>query len=469
VADNRDFNPPLMIDSLITDTTHVISGLQTGTSYSWRVFAEADGIFGVISEEFLFATTSGPAISLSHVDFGLVAVGDSATWTVYLFNPSTDSIGVQSPALTRPEFRVGDNIHGIKAGDSLGLTFSFKPSSFDTFTDSCVVRTTIGDVMLRLSGFSPAPVLSVPTTRYDLGDVALSETAYVFITVRNSGPVNRLKVEGILHKPTVPFFFTRSTPWEIPPGDSTQFSFGFVVGTDGYGTYTDTMLIASNGGYAVLSFAAQSPRPGLTSSVTGHAFGSTTRDSVTLTLRNPSINSLRIDSIYTSTRWFQLPEGRIFPLTLRQRDSLLVKVLFAPDTIRSFKDTLFVVSNADVNAGSVSLTIELTGTGTSATAIEPSATLPTKFSLDQNYPNPFNPSTTIRYGLPTAARVRLEIYNILGQRVGLLVDQDENPGYHAIIWNATVPSGLYFCRIEATERGSAAPSYVGVTRMLLLK
>lgn len=91
-----------------------------------------------------------------------------------------------------------------------------------------------------------------------------------------------------------------------------------------------------------------------------------------------------------------------------------------------------------------------------------SSSVPTRFSLSQNYPNPFNPSTTIRYDLPKAANVTLRIFNMFGQEIAVLINQRENAGYHQIRWNATHPSGVYFCRIQAGE-------YVETRKMLLLK
>ena len=74
-------------------------------------------------------------------------------------------------------------------------------------------------------------------------------------------------------------------------------------------------------------------------------------------------------------------------------------------------------------------------------------------SWAQNYPNPFNPSTIIPYQLPAPARVRLEVFNILGQRVATLVDGERPAGFHTAIWDATdasgrgVGSGVYLYRL----------------------
>ena len=80
---------------------------------------------------------------------------------------------------------------------------------------------------------------------------------------------------------------------------------------------------------------------------------------------------------------------------------------------------------------------------------------PQGFALGQNYPNPFNPSTLIPYQLPTAARVRLEVFNVLGQRVATLVDAARPAGFHAVAWDATnaagqaVAAGVYMYRLTS--------------------
>ncbi len=93
--------------------------------------------------------------------------------------------------------------------------------------------------------------------------------------------------------------------------------------------------------------------------------------------------------------------------------------------------------------------------------------LPRRFELFQNYPNPFNPSTTIPYQLPAPARVRLEVFNLLGQRVATLVDEEQQAGLHTAAWNGTdsagrpVAAGVYLYRL----RGGATS---GTRRMVLL-
>ncbi len=77
-------------------------------------------------------------------------------------------------------------------------------------------------------------------------------------------------------------------------------------------------------------------------------------------------------------------------------------------------------------------------------------TLPGQFSLAQNYPNPFNPTTTIEFALPTASHVKLEVFNVLGQKTNLLVNGPMTAGVHQVEFDASsAPSGIYFYRLTA--------------------
>jgi len=100
--------------------------------------------------------------------------------------------------------------------------------------------------------------------------------------------------------------------------------------------------------------------------------------------------------------------------------------------------------------------------------------IPKEYSLAQNYPNPFNPSTTISYQIPSASRVVLRIYNILGQEVATLLDEERPAGSHVVRWNGqnssgrAVSSGVYFYRVEVKPVGMLSP-FTSVKKMLLLR
>lgn len=78
--------------------------------------------------------------------------------------------------------------------------------------------------------------------------------------------------------------------------------------------------------------------------------------------------------------------------------------------------------------------------------------LPRSTSLYHNYPNPFNANTTIRYKLPNASKVTLDIYDVLGRKVQTLINKTQPSGVHSLIWNAKeFSSGIYFYKLTAAE------------------
>ena len=80
------------------------------------------------------------------------------------------------------------------------------------------------------------------------------------------------------------------------------------------------------------------------------------------------------------------------------------------------------------------------------------ADLPGSFNLYQNYPNPFNPSTTIRYDLPEQIHVRIDVFNMQGQCVGVLLDNLQDAGEHRVVFQTDhLESGMYICRLRAGE------------------
>jgi flagellar hook assembly protein FlgD len=98
-----------------------------------------------------------------------------------------------------------------------------------------------------------------------------------------------------------------------------------------------------------------------------------------------------------------------------------------------------------------------------ATKIENTLKVPTKFSLSQNYPNPFNPSTTIEFSLPKSEYVELKVYNILGKEVSTLVSNKLNQGNHTYTFDGkNLASGIYYYQL-------VAENYREVKKMILLK
>ncbi|MGB5893391.1 MAG: T9SS type A sorting domain-containing protein [Ignavibacteriaceae bacterium] len=89
--------------------------------------------------------------------------------------------------------------------------------------------------------------------------------------------------------------------------------------------------------------------------------------------------------------------------------------------------------------------------------------IPAQFELEQNYPNPFNPSTKIRFTVPEAGLVTMKVYNLLGQEVEILVNEEQAAGVYEVTFDAAqLPSGIYFYSINAGD-------FVATKKMILLK
>lgn len=100
---------------------------------------------------------------------------------------------------------------------------------------------------------------------------------------------------------------------------------------------------------------------------------------------------------------------------------------------------------------------------TTITGIDEAKELPDKFVLYQNYPNPFNPNTVISWQLVTGSKVRLEIYNILGEKIKTLIDEYYSPGKYNISFNAEeLPSGIYFYRLITED-------FIQTKKMMLVR
>lgn len=134
---------------------------------------------------------------------------------------------------------------------------------------------------------------------------------------------------------------------------------------------------------------------------------------------------------------------------------------FDGDTYPDMAATSYTTDQAGILLSRLSLIL-------SVDDIDTDGVLPNAFSVEQNYPNPFNPTTTIRFALPQGSQVKVEVFNMLGQSVAVLVDEYLTAGVKEVVWNGNdasgqpVASGLYVYRITSDK-------YSDSKTMMLLK
>jgi hypothetical protein len=186
----------------------------------------------------------------------------------------------------------------------------------------------------------------------------------------------------------------------------------------------------------------------------------------------------------SNAEWTQVGEGIELISTVELKKSLTVKAPYTEEDVNMIRVRYpefderkvgiyreeggqWVYEGGEGNENTV--TAKVSKTGRIALFYDPEHEfLPKSIELSQNYPNPFNPSTTIRFGLPEEGKVKLVVYNVLGQKVKELLNETRGAGRHEVKWNGRndsgqqVASGLYIYRIE-TAKGAASK------KMLLIK
>jgi len=200
-------------------------------------------------------------------------------------------------------------------------------------------------------------------------------------------------------------------------------------------------------------------------------------------LIHPAVNELTIKLTHlttTDTIVFQLNGGENFIGTFLDDYALDILTSGNPPYTGFYKsyNPLSSYMNSDLN-GEWILTIEdnnITNNGTlkswglvfnkgeiTDVEYEGSGNTPNNFSLEQNYPNPFNPSTKIQYRVPSISQVVLKIYDILGNEIATLVNEEKPAGVYEVEFNAaTLSSGVYFYQLKAGE-------FIQTKKMILIK
>jgi len=99
------------------------------------------------------------------------------------------------------------------------------------------------------------------------------------------------------------------------------------------------------------------------------------------------------------------------------------------------------------------------------------AVTPEDFNFAQNYPNPFNPSTTISYSIPNSSFVTIKVFDVLGNEIAQLVNEEKSVGVYEITFDASgLSTGTYFYQVQAIGTSSGAGrSFVETRKMILIK
>ena len=142
------------------------------------------------------------------------------------------------------------------------------------------------------------------------------------------------------------------------------------------------------------------------------------------------------------------------------------KIGFVPGFGTSTEPRNYSYSDQPVNTGTYYYRlkqVDYDGSSTYSNAVEVQWRILNSYLLEQNYPNPFNPTTTIGFGLQNKSDVKITILNAIGEEVAVLLNEEKEPGYHQVEFNASnLPSGVYFYQLVAGD-------FIQTKKMIILK
>ncbi|MEJ2104889.1 MAG: T9SS type A sorting domain-containing protein, partial [Ignavibacteriaceae bacterium] len=136
----------------------------------------------------------------------------------------------------------------------------------------------------------------------------------------------------------------------------------------------------------------------------------------------------------------------------------------------SLMSVFFVDSTIGWAVGDNGTILHTTNGGVTFVEEEQIEGVPIEYLLSRNYPNPFNPSTNIKYSLQQTSNVTIKIFDVLGNEIESLINEEKPAGTYELTWEAAgYPSGVYFYQLRATPNGGQAGDFVQTRKMILLK
>ncbi len=167
--------------------------------------------------------------------------------------------------------------------------------------------------------------------------------------------------------------------------------------------------------------------------------------SLTVMIKNNSQDSLLITRFYNQNASFG-PDKNV-PFVINPGEEVPLTIKYTPDTssLGDISDRLYIFSEKPGER--VAQVVQLSGNTIVSVDDE---NKPVVFNLAQNYPNPFNPSTTIEYSIPKASNVTIAVFNILGEKVADLVNEEKSSGNYKVQFNGNgLASGIYIYKLTA--------------------
>lgn len=386
------------------------------------------------------------------VTFPVVGPGIEKSTTIWIYNRSaleaeiTDLEGLSDPfyllEISLPQT--------VPAGDSLDFVINLLATEAGSYLDTLLINYQNEKLTIQLSATIEQPRLSVSQLTYTFGEVAVGDSVESTLTISSVG-----NLEAEISAVTLSSEHYSLMPFEGNLADSVQIRFFFAPKT--YGKFADSLKISANEEIITATLLGKSPEP-TPIAVESELHFEEPMEGIPISKRLALVNrSINADDIVTITSSVEsvaaeLESGRT---RIVRGDTTWIEVRFTPVANEALNDSLTITTKSGSKI-KVGLQSPIT-TSNEHTAIV------YEYKLDQNYPNPFNPATQINYALAKASKVRIEVYSIIGQKVAVLINQEQNAGNYTVNFDASMlSSGVYLYRLHAGD-------YIQVRKMILLK
>lgn len=428
------------------------------------------------------------AITPTEFNFGEVTRGNTTSRLFVISNEGTANLNVQAPTLTGmdvSEFNIESGVENVTLApaEAHEVVVAFMPVTLGEKT--VVLRIESNDLDenptdVPLAGTSvpiPVPDIAAIPEMHDFGATILNETAEHTFIVHNEGTAD-LEVAGltVTGQDAQQFaILADPAPFVLAPDESLDVTATFTPTS--LGEKSAALRFDSNDSdenpfeVGLTGTGTPEPVPDISVTPLQHDYGEVALDSTvskTFVTQNTGTSNLSVIATTLAgedAEEFTVLDGNA-PFVVAPGDSQDIVASFTPVSAGSKSATLSLANNDPDNA---TVEIQLTGMGKEEpTGVRDLVAGVSDFVLRPNYPNPFNPETLISYALPRPAHVRLTIFNLLGQQVSILLNQEKTAGEHRAIWvgrdesGNPAPSGVYLYRLEAD-------GFVATKKLILLR